>query len=135
MGSRQITTSWTEATKLQLSPAATPPWNSEKQDDELQFLRDSHYFMHGEVIAFTVIAVFFIFLLFLVIHCLRRTITLRRNASETSESTKKRNCLLLMPRKRKADDHEQNQWLPEPFDEKGFGIHQGGFGVQNSNSR
>lgn len=60
------------------SPAPAPapaPWDSQKQEDQLQFLRDSHYFMHGEIIAITAITIFVIFLLFLFLPCLKRTIT------------------------------------------------------------
>lgn len=77
------------------APAPAPaPWDSRKQEDQLQFLRDSHYFMHGEIIAITAITIFVIFLLFLFLPCLKRTITNTPSSSsaashETSSSSDK----------------------------------------------
>lgn len=103
---RNAIRNWIQKTtkfEISWSPApAPPPWDSQKQEDELQFLRDSHYFMHGEIIAITAITVFVIFLLFLFLPCLRRTITnIRSSASvaaphdtTSSDKTKERNSCL-----------------------------------------
>nr|GLL30912.1 uncharacterized protein LOC108996859 [Ipomoea trifida] len=73
MDKNQITNGSLVASRfLKLSPApAEPPWtarsNPPEQERDLQFLNDRYYGLHGEIIAFTVIAIFFFFLLFLVV--------------------------------------------------------------------
>lgn len=67
------TGNWAASRLLKISPAtataAEPPWTatSNPPEQDIRFLNDRYYGLHGEIIAFSVIAIFFFFLLFLVV--------------------------------------------------------------------
>ncbi|CAL5424620.1 unnamed protein product [Camellia sinensis] len=75
---------------FQISPAMAPSYNQQQEEDgQLQILRDKHYAMQGKFMAFTVIAVFSLFLVSLIFVPYlrrRRALTAKLESSDAKET-------------------------------------------------
>ncbi|KAL3530917.1 hypothetical protein ACH5RR_010239 [Cinchona calisaya] len=111
---RRITKSWETTNFREISPVSLPPyWSPQKDEDGDELTGDRHYFIQGEIIAFTAITIFVIFLLFLIVPFIRRA----TGAVPAQEySGKRKSCLLLMLREKRdeqdtsSSDHEKNYY-------------------------
>ncbi|KAI8013378.1 hypothetical protein LOK49_LG05G01443 [Camellia lanceoleosa] len=101
------------ANGLGISPAMAP---SISPQDELRFLHDRHYALHGRILVFTVAAIFTLLLIFFifVVPCYLR----RRAASETSEPFRWWNYPLLMLTTRRTNPPETPQRLEDELERR-----------------
>lgn len=93
--------------KLSLSPSMAPSYNpqqqQQQQQDELLFLKDRHFELHGEIMMFVLVAMFSLFILFLVVlPCLR----VRHLSNHEPDSVAQTKCPLpwLKTRRRNIDE-------------------------------
>lgn len=87
---------WVDYSRLSsLSPAMPPGY-----PNELLFLHDKHFELHGEIMMFVLVAVFSLFILFIVLlPCLKSASS---QESEHSGSVTRQKCPLPWPRKRRS---------------------------------
>ena len=87
---------------LSFSPSMAPANNypqPQQQDDEIMFLRDKNFELHGEIMMFVLVAIFFLFILFLImLPCLRQP---SNHEPEYSDSVAPKKCPLPWLRKRR----------------------------------
>ena len=106
-----MTRKWVFASssKLSFSPSMAPSYNSQQQQqqqqqqDELLFLKDRHFELHGEIMMFVLVALFSLFILFLVVlPCLR----VRHLSNHEPDSVAQTKCPLpwLKTRRRNIDE-------------------------------
>ncbi|KAK9998315.1 hypothetical protein SO802_017918 [Lithocarpus litseifolius] len=91
------------SSKLSFSPSMAPSYNPQQQQDELLFLKDRHFELHGEIMMFVLVAMFSLFILFLVVlPCLR----VRHLSNHEPDSVAQTKCPLpwLKTRRRNIDE-------------------------------
>ncbi|KAK7844828.1 hypothetical protein CFP56_010276 [Quercus suber] len=97
------------SSKLSFPPSMAPSYNpqqqqqQQQQQDELLFLKDRHFELNGEIMMFVLVAMFSLFILFLVVlPCLR----VRHLSNQEPDSVAQRKCPLpwLKTRRRNIDE-------------------------------